>query len=136
VKTVHSSNVGLREGTKTLWVFGAGASFHMEFPLSRDFFSKSVGICTAKLETFSGKDGRCAKNGVEQRVGLVSPVESVVVCAHNVFSNPTTAIAVGGFVMGGPRMEAHATRVKLRAWCGKSWAESSPGIRSQSVRQR
>src|SRR3954452_6984423 len=54
VKTVHTSNVGANEDTKTLWVFGAGASRHLGFPLSFDLFSKSVGICTAKLKTFSG----------------------------------------------------------------------------------
>lgn len=54
VRTIHTSNVGANEDTKTLWVFGAGASRHIGFPLSFDLFSKSVGICAAKLKVFSG----------------------------------------------------------------------------------
>jgi hypothetical protein len=56
VRTFHSSNVGANEDTKTLWLFGAGASRHLGFPLSFDLFSKSVGICTAKLKMFLGPD--------------------------------------------------------------------------------
>lgn len=56
VRTFCNSNVGANEDTKTLWIFGAGASRHMnEFPMSFDFFEKSIALCTSKMKTFSGK---------------------------------------------------------------------------------
>lgn len=53
VKSIHTSNVGANEDTKTLWVFGAGASRHLNFPLSFDLFSQSVSLCTNKMKSWA-----------------------------------------------------------------------------------
>jgi hypothetical protein len=46
---VYSSNVGANEDVRTLWIFGAGASRHLGFPLSSDFFSASIMLTTAYM---------------------------------------------------------------------------------------
>lgn len=57
VRTFCTSNVGANEDTKTLWIFGAGASQHLnDFPMSFNFFDKSIALCTSKMKTFSRKN--------------------------------------------------------------------------------
>lgn len=53
VRTFCTSNVGADEDTKTLWILGAGGSRHLGFPLSFDFFKKSIGLCTEQMKEFS-----------------------------------------------------------------------------------
>jgi hypothetical protein len=48
-----TSNVGADEETKTLWIIGAGGSRHPGFPLSFNFFKKSIGLCTAQMKEFT-----------------------------------------------------------------------------------
>ncbi len=56
VRTFCTSNVGADEDTKTLWILGAGGSRHLGFPLSFDFFQKSIGLCTAQMKEFADEN--------------------------------------------------------------------------------
>ena len=52
VRTVRfglGSNVGHPPAKKTLWIFGAGASLHLGFPVSSDFFRASLRLLTDRF---------------------------------------------------------------------------------------